>query len=98
MGANRNVWKGFDYIELDKLYVGLSNVRVENATDEEELANLAEHIGVHGLLEPIVVFNKKELDESHPLYDSRKEIKGEFEILAGQRRWTAFKKLNSENS
>ena len=44
-----------------------------------------------------IFFNKKELDESHPLYDSRKEIKGEFEILAGQRRWTAFKKLNSEN-
>ena len=61
--SNKNKFQKFDYIELDKLYVGLSNVRVENATDEEELSILAEHIGKHGLLEPIVVFAVNGLDE-----------------------------------
>ena len=94
---NRNKFQKFDYIELDKLYVGLGNVRVENATDEEELENLAEHIGQHGLLEPIVVFDVNEIDSSHPLYETRKDNANKFEILAGQRRWSAFKKLNAEN-
>ncbi|MGY5144406.1 MAG: ParB/RepB/Spo0J family partition protein [Candidatus Nitrosopumilus sp. bin_32a] len=97
MPSNSNKFKKFDYIELDKLYVGLSNVRVENATDEEELSILAEHIGKHGLLEPIVVFAVNDLEDEHPLYESRKSYKNQYEILAGQRRWTAFKKLNKEN-
>ena len=97
MVSNRNKFQKFDYIELDKLYVGLSNVRVENATDEEELANLAEHIGIHGLLEPIVVFAVDDINSSHPLYETRKDYVNKFEILAGQRRWTAFKKLNADN-
>ena len=90
-------FKKFDYIELDKLYVGLSNVRVENATDEEELSILAEHIGKHGLLEPIVVFAVNDIDDDHPLYETRKNFKNKYEILAGQRRWSSFKKLNKEN-
>jgi len=93
----QNKFKKFDYIELDTLYVGLSNVRTENVNDEEEIANLAEHIGQHGLLEPIVVFEVDDLSEGHPLFDSRKEYSGKYEILAGQRRWTAFKKLNQDN-
>ncbi len=96
MQAAKNKFKGFENIPIDNLYVGLSNVRVENATDEEELSNLAEHIGVHGLLEPIVVFSKNDLDESHELYETRKVIKEEYEILAGQRRWNAFKKLHKD--
>jgi len=97
MASNSNKFKKFDYIELDKLYVGLSNVRVENATDEEELSILAEHIGKHGLLEPIVVFAVDDLDDKHPLYETRKDFKNQYEILAGQRRWSSFKKLNEEN-
>jgi ParB/RepB/Spo0J family partition protein len=93
----QNKFKKFDYIELDTLYVGLSNVRTENVNDEDEIANLAEHIGQHGLLEPIVVFEVDDLSEGHPLFDSRKEYSGKFEILAGQRRWTAFKELNKNN-
>lgn len=95
--SNTNKFKKFDNIELDKLYVGTSNVRVENATDEEELGILAEHIGKHGLLEPIVVFEVNELVPEHPLYDTRIKNKNQFEILAGQRRWNAFKKLRKEN-
>lgn len=94
MNSNSNKFKKFDYIELEKLYVGLSNVRVENVTDEEELDNLVEHIRKHGLLEPIIVFTVDDIDEEHPLYESRKKFKNKFEILAGQRRWNAFKKLN----
>ncbi len=97
MPSNSNKFKKFDYIELDKLYVGLSNVRVENATDEEELSILSEHIGMHGLLEPIVVFAVNDIDDKHPLYETRKDFKNQYEILAGQRRWNSFRKLNEEN-
>ena len=97
MPAAKNKFKEFNYIELDNLYVGLSNVRIENAEDDEELNNLAQHIGVHGLLEPIVVFSKNDIDESNELYESRKDIKEEYEILAGQRRWNAFKNLNKQS-
>lgn len=98
MVENLSKFKKFDYIELSKLYVGQSNVRTENVDDEEELQNLIEHIGKHGLLEPITVFDVNELEETHPLYKSRKEKKNKFEIMAGQRRFAAFKKLNEENS
>ena len=89
-----NKFKKFDYIKLDDLYIGPSNVRVENVDDEEAIADLAEHIGKHGLLEPIIVFDNRELDKNHPLYTSRKDYKDKkkfFEILAGQRRSIAFK-------
>jgi len=94
MNASANKFKKFDYVKLDDLYTGLSNVRVENALDEEELENLIDHIEAHGLLEPIVVFSINDLDQSHPLYETRKNFKGKYEILAGQRRWNSFKKLN----
>ena len=97
MVENLSKFKKFDYIELSNLYVGLSNIRTENVTDEEELQNLVEHIGRHGLLEPIVVFDVNDLKNDHPLYESRKDLKNKFEILAGQRRYFAFKKLNNEN-
>ena len=93
-----NKFKKFEELKLDKLYVGLSNVRTENVDDEDELGFLAEHIGKHGLLEPLVVFDVNDLDKKHKLYESRKEFKDKFEILAGQRRYLAFKKiLNIEN-
>ena len=94
-----NKFKKFDYIQLDDLYIGPSNVRVENVDDVDAIADLAEHIGMHGLLEPIVVFDNRELDEDHDLYESRKDYKEKkefFEILAGQRRWIAFKKLRED--
>lgn len=98
MAPRRNKFKKFDYIKLDKLYVGRSNVRTENVVDEEELDSLAEHINQHGLLEPIVVFEVNSLDKKNELYDSRlPEFKDKFEILAGQRRWNAFQKLNKDN-
>ena len=79
------------------MYIGPSNVRVENVDDEDAIADLAEHIAHHGLLEPIVVFDNRELDENHDLYESRKDYKEQFEILAGQRRWIAFNNLNARN-
>lgn len=96
MPVLKNKFKAFENIPIDNLYVGLSNVRVENAEDDVELSNLVAHIKVHGLLEPIVVFSKNDLDESNELFETRKNIKEEYEILAGQRRWSAFKKLNQE--
>mgnify|MGYP001171724601 CR=1 FL=1 len=94
-----NKFKDFRNIKLDDLYIGPSNVRVENVDDVDAIADLAEHIGMHGLLEPIVVFDNRELDEDHDLYESRKDYKEKkefFEILAGQRRWIAFKKLRED--
>ena len=96
MVKNSNKFKEFVYIELNKLYVGLSNVRIENANDVEELDNLAEHIGQHGLLEPIVVFAVNDIDELHSLYETRKKYTDQYEILAGQRRWNAFQKLDEK--
>ena len=94
----KNKFLKFDYIPLEELAVGQSNVRTENTKDEDALNDLAEHIGKHGLLEPIVVFDVKSLTPEHPLYLSRKNIKERYEILAGQRRFTAFNEiLNVKN-
>lgn len=84
----------FDELDLNKLYIGKSNVRAENVSDG--IDDLSEHIYVNGLLEPPVVFPVDNLTEEHELYSSRKEFKGKFEILAGQRRYTAFKQLNKQ--
>ena len=92
-----NKFKDFLNIKLGDLYIGPSNVRVENVDDADAIADLAEHIGKHGLLEPIVVFDNDALDKNHKLYSSRKDYKERYEILAGQRRWIAFNKLNDEN-
>ncbi len=91
--SSRNKFIKFDYIPLDKLAVGKSNVRTENVTDEDALNDLAEHIEKHGLLEPIVVFDIKSLSSEHPLYPTRKDVPQQYEILAGQRRFTAFKNI-----
>jgi len=96
--SNPNKHQKFEYLNIHELYVGKTNVRVENANDEEELNNLAEHIGKHGLLEPIVIFDKDELTSEHPCYASRVEFPKRYEILAGQRRWKAFLKLDKENT
>ena len=88
MAPRRNKFKKFDYIKLDKLYVGRSNVRTENVVDEEELDSLAEHINQHGLLEPIVVFEVNSLDKKNELYDSRlPEFKDKFEISCQFVKW-----------
>ena len=76
-----NKFKDFLNIKLSELYIGPSNVRVENVDDEDAIADLAEHIGKHGLLEPIVVFDNQALDNKHDLYESRKDYKEQFEIL-----------------
>ena len=67
-------------IELNKLYIGKNNLRTENRSDE--LDNLSHSIKIHGLIQPIIVFEKPD---------------GQFEILSGQRRLNAFQKLNNEN-
>ena len=88
----------FADIELEKLYVGKSNFRTENVN--EGIDELADHVYVNGLLETIVVFAIDDLtDDNELLKDSvvRKEKHGEggwFEILAGQRRFAAFKMLH----
>jgi ParB/RepB/Spo0J family partition protein len=90
--ARTNKFKRFEEISLDKLIVGSSNIRTENV--EESIDDLAEHIYVNGLLEVIVVFEINDLTPEHDLYEARKEFKGKYEILAGQRRYNAFVKLN----
>jgi len=90
----QNKFIKFEEISLSDLYVGESNVRAENVT--EELDVLTEHIHVNGLLESIVVFAIDDLKEGHPMFESRKGNAGKFEILAGQRRFAAFKKLNEQ--
>lgn len=84
----------FDLIDIADCKPGVSNVRVENTLDQDALEDLTAHIEVHGLLEPIVVFDINSLPKDHPLYSKRIGIKERYEILAGQRRWHAFKKLN----
>lgn len=63
-------------ILLTEIVTGKSNVRVHNI--DKDIEELAEHIKVNGLLEPIVVY---------------KNPSGKYEILAGQRRFTAVQSL-----
>lgn len=93
--TGQNKFLRFEEINLDDLYVGESNVRTENVKVDLEI--LKEHIYVNGLLESIVVFAVDDLSEDHDLYASRKGRKGKYEILAGQRRFTAFKELDNEH-
>lgn len=95
--SSKNKFIKFDYVPLTDLAVGQSNVRTENINDMDALNDLAEHIEKHGLLEPIVVFDIKSLSSEHPLYATRKGVSEQYEILAGQRRFTAFKKILNVN-
>jgi len=63
-------------IPLSEIVTGKTNVRVHNI--DKDIEELAEHIKVNGLLEPIVVYQNST---------------GKYEILAGQRRFTAVKSL-----
>ena len=90
----KNKFLRFEDIPIKSLIIGRSNVRSENVNVGVD--ELAEHIYVNGLLEPPVVFAIDDLQEGHDLYDSRKEFKGKYEILAGQRRYTAFQELNKQ--
>lgn len=90
-----NKFVRFMEIGLDDLYVGKSNVRTDNVNEDIDI--LADHIYVNGLLEPVVVFAIDDLKKDHELYASRKGKKGKYEILAGQRRYTAYKKINKSH-
>jgi ParB/RepB/Spo0J family partition protein len=70
----------------------LSRQREINKNIEDLISN----IKAVGLIQPILVFAIDDLQEGHDLYDSRKEFKGKYEILAGQRRYTAFQELNKQ--
>lgn len=87
----KNKFLRFQELSLDDLIVGKSNVRSENVG--VDIDDLCEHIYANGLLEPPVVFAIDDLSEGHELYSSRKEFRGKYEVLAGQRRFTAFKEL-----
>jgi ParB-like chromosome segregation protein Spo0J len=86
----------FDDIELKKLYVGKSNFRTENVN--EGIDELMDHIYVNDLLETIVVYAVDDLKEDNDMLESRKDKQGKglFEILAGQRRFAAFKNLDKK--
>jgi ParB/RepB/Spo0J family partition protein len=62
----------------------------------KNIEDLISNIKAVGLIQPILVFAIDDLQEGHDLYDSRKEFKGKYEILAGQRRYTAFQELNKQ--
>lgn len=70
------------------------NARTRNIDDE--MSNLVEHIKIHGLVEPLVVFAVNEIDESNELYNTHKDFKDKYAILAGQRRFNASKILNEQ--
>ena len=82
-------------IPLEQLIIGQGNVRTENV--EDGMDELSEHIFVNGLLEAIVVFSIDDLSADHELYQSRSQFKGKYEILAGQRRYNAFLRLNKKH-
>ena len=89
-----NKFLRFEDIELKKLYVGKSNFRTENVN--EGIEELMDHIYVNDLLETIVVYAVDDLKEDNDMLESRKDKQGKglFEILAGQRRFAAFKMLD----
>ena len=84
-------------IILSDLYIPISGTRTTNY-DDDGIQDLVEHIEIHGLLEPIVVFAVDDLSEDHVLYESRKKFKGKYEILMGRRRLNAFRILNGKFS
>jgi hypothetical protein len=94
--ARANKFIKFDDIELKKLYVGKSNFRTENVN--EGIDELMDHIYVNDLLETIVVYAVDDLKEDNDMLESRKDKQGKglFEILAGQRRFAAFKNLDKK--
>ncbi|MFI6599561.1 ParB/RepB/Spo0J family partition protein [Nonomuraea sp. NPDC050536] len=67
-------------ISLDRLVIGDRQVRTREV--EEDIDELVANIRVHGQLEPIIVA---------PLNDHD----GHYEILAGQRRWLAMRRLGA---
>ncbi|MFB9246852.1 ParB/RepB/Spo0J family partition protein [Sphaerisporangium melleum] len=68
-------------IKLDRLEIGVHQVRRREV--EEDITELVDSIRVHGQLEPIIVA---------PL-DGRD---GYYEILAGQRRWLAMRRIGAQ--
>jgi ParB family chromosome partitioning protein len=69
-------------VKLDRLVVGAQQVRTRDV--EEDLAELMDNIRVHGQLEPII---------AAPLPGRE----GYYEILAGQRRWLAMRRLGAHD-
>jgi ParB family transcriptional regulator, chromosome partitioning protein len=69
-------------IELDKLIVGAHQVRTRDI--EEDITELMDNIRVHGQLEPII---------AAPMPGRE----GYYEVLAGQRRWLAMRKLGAKD-
>jgi ParB family transcriptional regulator, chromosome partitioning protein len=63
---------GLRHVPIELLHPNPNNPRKQ--FNEEELANLAQSIGDKGLLQPLVVRQRRD---------------GEFEIVAGERRWRA---------
>lgn len=66
----------------EQLYPGSLQPRVH--FDEEQLEQLAESIKAHGLLQPILVRKSEKFD-------------GQYEIIAGERRWRAAQKAQLHN-
>ncbi len=81
-------------IPISDLFISPKSTRTTNVTDK--ISDLVEHIKIHGILEPLIVFAVDDLSEEHELYQSRKEYKGKYEILSGQRRLAASGILDRE--
>ncbi|MCO5973230.1 ParB/RepB/Spo0J family partition protein [Actinoallomurus soli] len=67
-------------INLDRLVIGAQQARTRDV--EQDIGELVDSIRVHGQLEPIIIA---------PLEDRA----GYYEILAGQRRWLAMRRLGA---
>ncbi|WP_084964872.1 ParB/RepB/Spo0J family partition protein [Thermoactinospora rubra] len=69
-------------VRLDRLVIGTQQARSREV--EDDIAELADNIRVHGQLEPIIVTPSEDRD-------------GYYEILAGQRRWLAMRRLGARD-
>jgi ParB/RepB/Spo0J family partition protein len=83
-------------IKDTQIYIRQNGLRISRRCTDDEMLNLVEHIKIHGILEPLVVFAVDDLTEDHELYESRKDFKGKYEILSGERRFNASIILNRE--
>lgn len=78
--ATPAVAKNAQKLGVEQLSPGVAQPRMD--FDQEALQHLADSIQVHGILQPILVRQKRDLID-------KTSIEGQYEIIAGERRWRA---------
>lgn len=77
-----NLADGSEFLSIPTSRITTGNFQPRTEFDQTALKELADSIAKNGIIQPIVV---------------RRKSGGEFEIIAGERRWRAAKMLNLEN-